>query len=407
MRNPLRSIYTPALLVLALAAPLGAQGSGSSTPSRIAIALAGCWEPATGESPGATTCVVPEDGGATLRVISLAFGREPMESRLRLNGERWPVAAEGCQGWQQAQVSTDGERILIAGEMRCGTLPAQRRSATFLITPRGEWLRAEGRGIASIGPAQVQLMRVAQTFSGVSDETRGAIAPLISDAEQERMRLQRSRVTSADLIEFESRGASSSIIDVVVAAGNPKAFVLDAAGAPIVAVAPTEEGDPNTLLRPTPGYGFGYGNPYLSYYDYAYLSSCSMYGYGAFYDPRMCSMYAYSAYRYGGGYGGAYGGWYGGGWWPGYYPGGVVVINPIDRPESGGRVVRGQGYRNAGTAGTARTATPRSVSTGTSSSGSSRSPTSTSSGSSSSGSSSSGSGSSSSSGGRTAQPRSP
>ena len=389
MRVPVRSSLTSALVVAALVTPLGAQGNRSVVPSRIAIALAGCWEPATGDLTGPMTCIVPESDASVLRVVSLGLGRESVESRLRLDGEQWPIAAGGCSGWQQAQVSSDGERILIAGEMRCGTLPAQRRSAMFLITPRAEWLRAEGRGIASVGTAQIQLMRPAASFSGMTPELRDAVGPLVAEAEQERARLQRARITSGDLIELETRGAATSIIDVVVAAGNPQAFAVSTATEPIVAVAPTEDAEQNSPMRSS------YGFPYSGYNDLSYLSSCSLFSYGVFFEPRMCSPYSYSSYRYWGGYGG---------WWPDYYPsGGVVVLGPVERPQSGGQVVRGQGYRNTRSASTTRNATPRSVSP-SSRTGASRG-TSVSSGSS--GSTSSSSGSSSSGGARTAKPRSP
>lgn len=366
--------------------------------TQIAIALLGCWEPVSGGRFGELTCVTMGQESLTLRVVTIVPGRPTTESLLRLDGTRQPIDADGCSGWEEARPSKDGERILLEAQVTCGSAPRQRRAAVLTITPDGEWLHAEGTGIATIGNVQLQLLRPAALHGTIPTDIREGLAPVLEEAEAARVKLAVARVSAGDLIELERMGAAAALIDVVVAAAHPNSFALGVDGRAVATLGPQRGGGESDLLLPVPAtYAFGY--PGIYYSDLDFLFSCSsVYGswrYSYYADPRFCSPYSYYGNRY----------WdrYQGGYWPGLVPIGPVVIRPVT-PSAGGRVVKGDGYTkpSGATSGT-RSATPRGYSSGASG-GSRRSGEGSSSATSGSTTTGASSGSSS---GRTAQPRKP
>lgn len=375
--------------------------------TQIAIALLGCWEPVSGGRFGEVTCVTMGPEPLTLQVTTIVPGSPSTQSLLRLDGSRQPIDSDGCSGWEEARPSKDGERILLEAEVTCGSAPKQRRSAVLTITPDGEWLHAEGTGIATIGNVQLQLLRPTQLYATIPEDIRQALSPVLEEAEAARTKLALTPVTAGDLIELDDMGAADALIDVVVAAAHPRSFALGVDGRAVAGLERERGGSGRELLRPHPAmYGFGY--PGVFYSDLDFMLNCSsIYGswrYSSYADPHFCSPYSYYGNRY----------WdrYLGGYWPGISPIGPVVIRPVT-PSAGGRVVKGDGYTRPGTTtGGTRSATPRGYSAGSTDarrtgSGSSSGATRSSSGSSRSGSTASGSTTGSSSSGRTAQPRKP
>lgn len=369
----------------------------------------GCWNAADGLAAQSRVCVIPA-GERDLRIVSIEADGKATESTLHLNGERTKVDAGECTGWEQARLTKDGDRILIDAQLKCGDSPPQRRSSAFVITPAGYWLQVNGAGIAMIASAQVRVYSPAESYAEFPVEFRAAVAPHVAEAEHARLTMLDRPVSAKDLVELESLGVATPVIDLVVAASYPKTFVIDAQGATANAQLAAGEVDVNAFRNP---FYMSNGFPMLSFYDLAMLENCMRFGmYSCRLNGRQFgySMFGYQGFGYNGMYG--YNGYNGfGGYWPG--TGLPVVVRPVntapsDRPGNagGGRAVRGQGY-TAGTSSTSgtRSASPRSGNSATTqSSGSSGS---SSSGSSSSGSSGSTGSSSGSSGTRTAQPRSP
>jgi uncharacterized membrane protein YgcG len=360
--------------------------------TQIAVALLGCWEPVAAGGTGEITCVTMGADASELRVVTIMPGQRETESFIRLDGKQHPVDAGGCKGWESATASRDGARIHVAAEVSCENGPVRRRSAALLITPNGEWLHAEGVGIATVGNVQLQILR--PYFGTMPESVRPAVGSTALEAESAREALRGERPTANDLVELEELGMAEPVIDVVVAAGHPKSFALGVGNSNVT---PLEGASTRSHRYEMPViYGFGYPGFYYGGMYSLYNCSSTFWGspYSYYNDPRACGMYSYYARdpwnRYGGGY------------WPGMYPLGPVVIRPSGRAETGGRMVKGQGYTKPGSTTSTRTAEPRSVTS--SSSGGTRSPSGTTSGSSSAGSSSGG---SSSGGTRTAQPRKP
>lgn len=377
-----------------------------STDTR-GLAWVGCWEAVDGIQVQSRVCVMP-DGDRDLRIVSFDAQNQATESTLRLNGERVPVSADGCNGWEQARLSTDGDRILIDAKLQCGDSPQQTISEVFVITPLGFWLQAKGAGVAMVANARVRVYRAVESYASFPADIRAALASRAQAAEYARNAMSERQVSARDLAELESMGVATPLIDLVVAASYPSSFVIDAEGA--TAATPTTGAQANTLSMYSNPFYWANGFPMLSYYDLAMLENCvrfrmfscgmggsrfgySVFGAGGFRDPIFGG--------FSGGYNGAY--------WPGQ--GLPVVVRPAAPPSDypgnrgGGRAVSGSGY-TSGTSGSSgsgtRSASPRSGNAGsTQNSGSAGASSSSGSGSS------SGSAGSSSSGTRTAKPRTP
>lgn len=368
--------------------------AGQAVPPMPGLPWVGCWEAADVPTADGVTCVVPEVGGA-LRIVAVT-GASRSETRLRLDGERVPLEAEGCTGWQRARLTPDGERILLDGERACDDLPRLQTAGAFVLTAGGEWWQAQGGGVATVVMSQVRRYRPVANTLTIPADLRPFIGPYQAEAELARSRIQGIPVSARDLEVMERMGTAPAILDVIVAASYPESFAIGrGAVTPVVAEArPTDI----PSVRRTPLY-IGGGRT-LSYYDWAFggwYGPCGA-GWGMM-DPLGCGwfpmvnvaggvLYAPPYVRYGAAW--PYGGWYGGGWYGAPYGGGIV-IRPIaspggeGAPGTGGRMVRGRGYvRDGDEAAGPRSAQPRgggssvrtegggagSVSTGSGSSGS-------------------------------------
>jgi hypothetical protein len=408
-------LFLTAIAATALAALVATPATAQSSASRAApLAWVGCWEPMDAMPSSGTTCIVPTSDLGTLRVLEVAGADVKEVSRLVLDGSRQPVTSDGCSGWESARLAADGGRILLSAEVSCNGLPAQMRSGAFVITPRGDWLHVQGSGFDDVSKARVRIFRESTNLVSQPQAIRQALGPVLGMAEATRSDLAKRKLDARDLLELRSLGVASPVIDVVVAAGFPKTFMLDAAGSSEVSSVPRDQATvASAATRGVlyPGY-YGYGYPSFYPYGDAYgMCSLSMWG---MYDYSYCARTSqWSRYGYAG-YGGYYGlgSGFGSGWIPGYgYGGGVVVVvRPRVPEDGGGRVVKGQGYtRNGGTASTTGgTAEPRTRATPASANaGASRASGGSSAGSSSGSSNGSASTGSSSGSGRTAQPRKP
>ena len=402
-------------IVFGLICWMAVSAGAEAQPTVPGLPWVGCWEAAGTAAAEGVTCVVPEAGGS-LRIIAVAGSGARTETVLRLDGAKVPLVAEGCSGWQRARLTPDGERILLDGESTCERMPRVQTAGAFVIVEGGDWVEAQGGGVATVVTSQLRRYRPVTNTLTIPADLRTLVGPYLAEAEQVRYQVQGVEVSATDLLEMERMGAPTAVLDFVIAASYPRDFTIGAVGGGAAVAEARTEGD--VSARRVPMY-IG-GGPAMSYFDWAYLNGCRS-GWGMM-DPIGCGWFPmlnvtggiYSPYaRFGAAW--PYGGWYGNPY------GGGIVIRPIVVPGDGGgsggvgsvgggRMVRGRGYvRDGGDGGSSapRSAQPRGGSVRTeSSSGSSRGST---------GSGSGGSGGSGASGGggggsgapRTAKPRDP
>lgn len=407
------------LFGLVIAAGLTSVGEAQVAPAVSGLPWVGCWEAADVATAEGLTCVLPESG-VGLRIVALAGSGARSETVLRLDGAKVPLVADGCTGWQRARLTPAGDRLLLDGETTCERTPRLQTAGVFVIMEGGDWVQAQGGGIATVVPSQIRRFRPVANTLTIPADLRGQVGPYLAEAEQARARVQGVPVTASDLLELERMGTPTAMLDFVVAASYPDDFVVGGgATGPAVATARRESSE---VERRAPMY-IG-GGPAMSYFDWAMWNGCA--GRWGLMDPVGCGWFPmlnvaggvyYSPYaRFGAAWP------YGGGWYGNPYGGGIIIrpiVTPGDGGGSGGesgarggRMVRGRGYvqdGNDGGASTPRAAQPRGSSVRTeSSSGGSRSSGGSSSGGSSSGGSSAGSsGGGGSSAPRTAKPRDP
>ena len=351
-------------LICWMAVSAGAQAQ----PTVPGLPWVGCWESAGTVAAEGVTCVVPEAVGS-LRIIAVAGSGARTETVLRLDGAKVPLVAEGCSGWQRARLTPDGERILLDGESTCERMPRVQTAGAFVIMEGGDWVEAQGGGVATIVTSQLRRYRPVTNTLTIPADLRALVGPYLAEAEQVRYQVQGVEVSAADLLEMERMGVPPAVLDFVVAASYPRDFTIGGAVGGAAVAEARQDGDASA--RRVPMY-IG-GGPAMSYFDWAYLNGCR--GAWGMMDPIGCGWYPmlngggiyFSPYaRFGAAW--PYGGWYGNPY------GGGIVIRPITGPGDGvgnggggsvggGRMVRGRGYvRDDGDGGSSapRSAQPRS-----------------------------------------------
>lgn len=338
----------PIFVAAAMAAFAAPGSAGAQDATHPAAPWVGCWEAVDGLSAG-RTCIAPT-GADAMTLYDVAPDGKVTQSTIRLDGARTPVSAEGCTGWEQARLSKDGERVLIDAEVTCDDVPQQKRSSAFVITPAGFWVQVHATGIAVVGNPRIRAFRPVASYEGLPAEVRAAVVPNAAMGELARVAMEERTVSAKDLLELESLGVAASVIDLVVAAGYPKSFTIDAQG-----MAPTAVTQVAGVAPRRADLYMANGFPMFSAYDQMLFERCMLFS--AFSGCDLRWMYGYSPFsRFGGSY---FGGWgYG---WPGW--GLPVVVRPTQPAPSDpdnstrGRAVAGRGYTNEGT--TTRTASPR------------------------------------------------
>jgi hypothetical protein len=356
----------------------------------------GCWE-LSGDN--VQVCVEPYQGTTGVRLTTdVENTNDPVVAQtLVADGTRQALAEGECNGWQQAEWSTTGERLFARAELTCRD--GSTRRVTGLSTVVGNtWIDIQGIEIAGRENIRVRRYRRAAAqapsarATGVAPRL-GATALTLPDVKEASAKVS-ARVLEAAIVEtgagfnlssaalrdLDRAGVPDLVIDSMVAVSYPRQFVVDRPSAPLGLISDV---DPWFGAMAFPYYPSLYGR-----YGYSpFLYSPFGYGYWASYYP-----YGYT-----------------------FLPGGSLIpvtvpLEPADTSGGDGRVVNGLGYTRIRTraevaaeqaAGTRRTDSG-GVSTGSSAGNGSGS---SSSGSGSVSSSGFSSGSSSSDTGRTAQPR--
>ncbi len=368
-------------LLLAAAVPALAQ---TGRPDPRWQAWLGCWRPEGKVAPGAAAaaplvCVTPLAGSAGVQIATVADSGIVSRDTILATGERRGVNRDGCEGWQSADWSSQGQRVYLHSEISCGGGLKRVSSGLMAMTPDGDWLDVQG--VELRGQTAVQVVRYrdaglpatlpAEVASGLAG--RGMAAGLSREAATAPVALadvveasrsldpalieawlaetgQGFKLDARTLVALSDSGVNDRVIDVMVALSYPKVFAVNPASGQSEYAPAAEPGRAPAYLDSLYGqYGAGYPHPFgftpwgWDYYACSPISySCySPYGWGYFgYSP-----YGYQPYGYG------YNPWYGGYGWN--YGGGTVVIVGTGTGQAAphGRIVKGRGYVGSGTTG--------------------------------------------------------
>lgn len=390
------------LLVAVLTVPVQAQQAQGSSRW---MAFVGCWEPLGAEGETGLLCFRPAGDG--VEMSNYFEGEVTATEILVADGQARPVTAEGCTGTESVDFSEDGRRVFTASSFTCEGGEARSGTGIMSFIAPTQWIDVRSLTIEGEPVAWVQRYLAATSESlsdhGVEDPAssdrrdvtgRRLLAARdidLEDVEEVMDRVNKEAAKAwlatheteldldgAALVRLADAGVPGDVIDVMVAVSHPEHFAL------------TPEGVPADVMDrvATNAYRGGRRVGFRSFLFDPYYYSPFGYRYG--YSPYGFSRFGSFGY----GVGGYYGGYYG------YVPTSIVVIDRNDARggASGGRIIRGQGYRGSvGSSG----GTSSGGSVGRTSSGGSRTSSGGSSGSSGGSSGSSGS----SGGGRSAVPR--
>ncbi len=377
-------------------------------------AFVGCWEPA-GAPVGANAsllCVVPASGTSAVDLVTVTDGKETAREHIDATGAHVASTHDGCQGWESAVWSPDGERVYLRADHTCAGGVRQQSTALIAMSADGDLLDVQGlkagrntgvrvttyREVPDPGELPADVASALQARGMAVDAARVAAAAPVSTAnviEASKQldapvveawlanRGEQMSVDANDLEALAKGGVPGDVIDVMVALTYPDRFALAPAagganGQYGTGVAPselkgvagqTQARDRQRPICPYSAFGWDYGTECMySPWTYGY----SPYGYGP-YGYGTYGYYGYNPYYYGYagpgyGYGYGYGGW--------YTPQPVVIVQNPGATDSHGKVVKGRGYVGRGTASGSSGRTQSSAparSSGSSSSGGSAS----------------------------------
>ncbi|WP_337170382.1 hypothetical protein [Gemmatimonas aurantiaca] len=369
----------------------------------------GCWRtldltdmPKPTSAP-TQACVVPSTQVAG-SVDVLLYSRDSLLSRnvLPQVGSVTDKTIDDCQGRETAAWTADNARLIMRAELTCARGVKRVETGMMTITPEGEWLQLQHLQVGSneatttvrfrydaSGPAPAGISF--GTSRSTSSLRLTAGAPVTVDQVLDVATHAPSGLTEAwivelgmafdldgkTLVKLADRGMPPSVIDMMVAVSNPRAFSVrpneaaaqrGIASSTIAAVPSGTTGINAMRSRCAMWDDFCYGPRGMGAWGFGW-----QYGYGAWdpWDP----WYGFNSWRYASRYGYPYGMGYGMPWGGGIYYGGgpVIVVGPsTGQPQSQGRFVKGQGYTRSG-GGSSGSATPRSPVSGESRSGASSS----------------------------------
>ena len=343
--RPLPSLAAAALLLAApvtaqQAAPVGELQEAAWAP------LLGCWMPVSQPDETGLVCVRPASDGPGVDLVAVEEGEATVVRTIVADGRARPVAREGCEGTEQAELSPDRRRLYLRADLVCEGGVSRTSTGVISFPSPGQWLDVEAVEVGGQSVAWTQWYREASNeevrkagMEGILEGREMAVRsarvaasrPLTAaqvaeaagrlDAEAVRALVAQRRepfdLDAETLLALDEAGVPGDVIDVMVAVTYPETFVL---------------GGEEAQARPSDRVARRvYMDPYYSPYDPYY--------YGYRYGRGL-----YSPWEFWGGYPG-----YRGGYGPT-----VVVVEP--RSSGHGRVVSGRGYDRGSSAsrGTAR-----------------------------------------------------
>ena len=393
--------------------------SAVSSADRAEISLSGretqrlvCVSPAATQNP------------AEVVVTSIANGKVLSRESIDASGARVNKTVDECPGWETAQWSADGHRLMLKSEFVCSGNVTRKESGVLSMTSPGEWLDVQGFDI--MGNTEVRVARFADARISLAEATSGVLqgaeavrqgssarldSALLGVKSQGNFALQTLRAASASpisasdvvevsehvgapvaeawvtetgqgfdldaksLVKLADNGMSPRMIDLMVALSYPKTFVVDKSTPQPVNDRGRVQDTRRTGSDLASNRGYDSCNRFkdLSYGTSPYSRrAINEYCYRTnHYDPFFSSLYGNFGYGYSYGYGNGYGYGYGN-----YYYGQQPIVI-VTRPGSGGndgsasvrgRAVNGQGYtRGDALGGTSQNSSIRRGSAGSSS----------------------------------------
>jgi hypothetical protein len=249
-------------------------------------------------------------------------------TRIEADGQRRPVASQGCKGWETASFSSDGRRLYLRSEQTCAAGMTRTQSGVLGLAANGEWTSAVHVLADSGNSVRVSRYSPVSLNADIPAEIRDELQPReLSDrtahvaASLSRLNttamIEASKYLSAPAIEawvteaaydFELNdktlvqladgGVAPSTIDVMIAVSNPNAFAVRASGMGYANASDSLRALRNAqCVTPTADpWGYSEYDPCDPYHRFSYYGTRSRYGYG--YDP-----FGLEFSRYGIGYG--------------------------------------------------------------------------------------------------------
>ena len=406
MDSTTKIIATLGIATLAGSSTLGAQTVDSRWQAWI-----GCWAPVAGQAgmlrelggtSAARVCVTPAKGTSAVEIVTIVSGKAVDRTRIEADGAPHQISRDGCSGTELARWAATGVRLYLTTTLTCAGGVQRTGSAVLAFTQRYEWLDVRGMSSREASGVSVARYSAVDDSTGIPADIRALVgtrltttnnamlaasAPMtladIADVAifadsgvtatwlMERTQGVKLSINAKQLVMLADQGVPPSVIDVLVAIGNPEVFALN----PNSREAEYRAGGQRVTSGVLNGLNASYGYPGVYGYPFGFGYGYSPYSLYGGYNPYYgYSGYGYGSYGYGYGYGGGYYNPYGG-----YYPGSqpIIVVNRGDNSGTvtqHGRLVKGSGYSSPSSG---------SSSSGSSSSGSSSSSSSGSSGSSS------------------------
>lgn len=350
--------FAAALVVAATC--LASSASAQTAPSPAATdarwtAWLGCWRAA--DDPGGTgarVCIVPTNGGVTLRTI---VGGQMVSDELRVaDGAPRPVRESGCTGTETVRWSADGRRAYRTTQASCGAETAHTLAAASFFVPGPVWV--EVQTVTHDSTTNVRVNRYVRAVNQRISE--GATAPLppagiasalVSGGWNTDDVVEASgvlppegvqaaigegptafRLNAKSLTSLADGGVAERVIDLMVALTYPEKFVIDKPSGWGGGLAPMGLMT-GMVADPFFAQVVGPAALYDCYGAYGWASS----GYWS-----RCS--GYNQYGYGM-YPGYYNGYYGGnGAYGAWIPVNTQGGGSTGEPQGGGRLVNGRGY---------------------------------------------------------------
>ncbi|HYW30221.1 MAG TPA: hypothetical protein VE869_01860 [Gemmatimonas sp.] len=289
-----RTIRVPVTqtVLVAVAALIGATivadgAAAQESPDRRWTPYVGCWAPPATDATNATiglsrsgsdansgmreaVCVIPTASPNIVQVVSIVNGRKIAGETVDASGTRVAKSVDGCTGWETANWSGDGNRLLLRSEFKCPNDLLRKSSGVFSMSNDGSWIDVEGIDVN--GASGVRVIRL-RDMGVDGDAFRTIAAAAVGDAVtlstsgrlamvSQSMRLAASTPADADDIfevaraidlpvaqawlagldqqfEVDARrltlladaGLPGSMLDLIVAKAYPKNFAIGARGA--------------------------------------------------------------------------------------------------------------------------------------------------------------------------------
>jgi hypothetical protein len=353
----MRNVIVATMLCAAIG--VGAAPAQAASPSVGGgwLAWFGCWEP-VGEDARAGTivCVLPGERASDARIVTWVDGERTAETLLHADGVARAVEEGGCVGSETARWSNDGRRVYVRSEFDCGGLGRVSTGVLGMIGA-SEWIDAQALTVA--GQHAARSVR----YRAVDDDAVPAEAAVLLPADrrlaQQTARLELSQPLGVDAVVEATRHVAPPALEALLAASGT-GFAVDAAllrrlareNLPastidmIVALAHPERFAVRDRALIEDAAALARSADRRASDDVCYDTFFMRPAYGA--ECRSSAAYRYGRYsRYG------YGSRFGYSPW-GYDPYGwhhgrdrvIVIVEPSDRVNNRGEVVKGRGYVN-------------------------------------------------------------